>query len=64
VLHNVLEGVAGQGTGVLSEYALQPLGVAAFFVALLLCPAGVLVGMIGGAVMFVRDRRHSSASAA
>lgn len=63
VLHNVFEAVAGQSPSALATYVLQPLGVIAFFVALLLCPAGLLVGIIGAFSMFVRGRRHSPGSA-
>jgi hypothetical protein len=59
VLHNVFEALADQGTTAVSRYGLQPLGVTAFLVATLVCPAGFLVGIIGAIVMFIRSRRRS-----
>jgi hypothetical protein len=57
VLHNVFEALAAwSGSGSLFRVPLEVLGAVAFVAALLLCPAGCLVGAVGGIVMMVRTR--------
>ncbi len=64
VLHNVFEALAHHHAGVLSKYALEPLAVTAFLVAILVCPAAILVGLIGTLITFIRGRRQPPGSAA
>lgn len=61
VLHNIFEALAGKtaGAGVL-QIMLQGIGVAAFLLAILICPPAVVVGAVGAIVMFLRNRRHST----
>jgi len=47
-LHNVLEAVGGEGT------ILGIIGVAFFLIALLICPACLLVGIVGSIVKSIR----------
>ena len=60
VLHNVFHGVAGnmENTPVI-PVLLEGLGVAAFLLALLVCPPAVLVGLVGSVAMFVRNHHQS-----
>jgi hypothetical protein len=56
VLHNVLEA-AGSMTGVpFLRAAGELIGVAFFLVAIFLCPAGIIVGVIGYLVMAVKRK--------
>jgi hypothetical protein len=59
ILHNVFEALASKAAsaGALQSL-LQGLGVAAFFLALLICPPAILVGAVGSVVMFIRNRRR------
>ena len=57
ILHNVFEGVAGEVAGMRAlQVLLQGLGVAAFLLAVLICPPAILVGAVGSVVMFIRNR--------
>jgi hypothetical protein len=57
MLHNLLGGVAGlMSEGNVLRLLLQGVGVAAFFLAVLILPAAVLVGAGGAIIMFLRDR--------
>ena len=38
---------------------MEVLHVGAFLIALLLCPAGILVGLVGWIAMLIRARRES-----
>ena len=63
VLHNVFEGIASMaGVSGLVHNLLGGAGVAFFFVAILLCPSGLLVGAVGAVVMSRRER-HSQPGA-
>jgi len=59
ILHNVFEAVANKAAsaGALQSL-LQGLGVAAFLLAVLICPPAILVGAVGSVVMFIRNRRR------
>jgi polyferredoxin len=58
VLHNVFEGIASKaGEASLSYGLLNGAGVAFFFIAVLVCPSGLLVGAVGIAIMSRRKRR-------
>jgi hypothetical protein len=60
ILHNVFEAVASKAaSGGALQSLLQVLGVAAFLLAVLVCPPAVLVGAVGSLVMFIRNRRRS-----
>jgi hypothetical protein len=58
ILHNVFEAAASEvvRAGVL-QIILQVFGVAAFLIAVLICPPAILVGAVGWLVMFLRKRR-------
>jgi len=59
ILHNVFHGVAGEVESVRTlQILLQGLGVAAFLIAVLICPPAILVGAIGSVIMFIRNRRR------
>jgi predicted branched-subunit amino acid permease len=65
ILHNVLEGIASKmgGSG-LVHTLLSGAGVAFFFIALV-CPIGLLVGLVGALIMSRRkDQSQSGSSAA
>jgi hypothetical protein len=59
ILHNVFEAVASKAAsaGALASL-LQGLGVAAFLLAVLICPPAILVGVVGLVVVFIRNRRR------
>ena len=58
VIHNVFEGVASNGgEPSLVHGLLSGAGVASFFIAILVCPAGLLIGAVGAAIMSGRERR-------
>lgn len=63
VVHNVFEVVAGRmgGPGLVVA-VLQSLQVAAFLVAVLICPPALVIGAVGAVVMAVRSRRREEAS--
>ena len=55
VLHNVFHGIAGNmGSAQVSRKMLEGLGVAAFLLAVLICPPAVMVGLVGSLAMLVR----------
>jgi hypothetical protein len=57
VLHNVFHGL-GEMTSITWVIALlEGLDVASFFIALLVCPAGVVVGLPGWVISLIRARR-------
>ena len=57
VLHNVFAGIAPMaGVSGLGHDLLQGAGVVFFLVAILLCPPGLLVGVVGVVVMSRRER--------
>jgi hypothetical protein len=61
-LHNVFEVVAGRlgGPGVVVA-VLQGIQVAAFLIAVLICPPAVIIGAAGAVVMWIRNRRRAVA---
>jgi hypothetical protein len=63
VVHNVFEVVAGRmgGPGFVVAI-LQGIQVAAFLVAVLICPAALVIGAVGAVVMWIRNRRRPEAS--
>jgi len=63
VVHNVFEVVAGRmgGPGFVVAI-LQGIQVAAFLVAVLICPAALVIGAGGAVVMWIRNRRRPEAS--
>ena len=59
VLHNFFEAIAEQAEGVCAlQLLLQGLAVAAFLVAVLVCPPAIVVGAVGSVVMLIRNRRR------
>jgi len=59
ILHNVFEGLASKTeVGGTFQILLQGIGVAAFLLAVLICPPAILVGSVGSVVMFIRNRRR------
>jgi len=62
VLHNVFHGAADMAEGiVVLKGLLQGLGVAAFLIAILICPPAILVGLVGSVLMSIRNRRQPPA---
>jgi hypothetical protein len=59
ILHNLFEVLAGKlaGAGVFQSM-LQGIGVAAFLLAILICPPAIVVGAVGSLVMFIRNRHQ------
>jgi hypothetical protein len=59
VVHNVFEVVAGRmgGPGFVVA-VLQGIQVAAFLVAVLICPPALVIGAGGAVVMWIRNRRR------
>jgi len=62
VVHNVFEVVAGRmgGPGFVVA-VLQGIQVAAFLVAVLICPPALVIGAVGGVAMAIRNRRPPEA---
>jgi uncharacterized membrane protein (UPF0136 family) len=59
VVHNVFEVVAGRmgGPGFVVA-VLQGVQVAAFLIAVLICPPALVIGAVGAVVMAIRNRRR------
>ena len=59
VVHNVFEVVAGRMDGPGFVVAvLQWIGVAAFLIAVLVCPPAIIIAVVGEVVMDIRNRHH------
>jgi hypothetical protein len=59
VLHNVFEAAGGKTAGVgVIQGLLQGLGVAAFLLAIMICPPAMLVGAVGWVITLIRNRRR------
>jgi hypothetical protein len=56
VLHNVFYGIGEMATISWAKALLEGLHVAAFLIALLVCPVGVLVGLVGWSAALIRSR--------
>ena len=56
VLHNVLYGIGEIVSAAWLKSLLAALHVGAFLIALLLCPAGVLVGLVGWIAALIRAK--------
>jgi hypothetical protein len=63
VLHNVLHVIDDMTTISWVKAILEGLDVASFFIALLVCPAGVVVGLPGWIIWLIRSRSASEAPA-
>ena len=58
ILHNVLDAVATLAASVRVVHSLlEGLSVAAFLLAILICPPAMLVGAVGWVIMLIRFRR-------
>ncbi len=64
MLHIAFDTLAHHRTGALPKYVFGPLAATTFFVALLVCPAAFLVGVIGALIAFIGSPRHPPRSAA
>jgi len=66
ILHNVFEVIASKiGESGLAYSLLNGAGVAFFFIAILVCPSGLLVGAVGAVIMSRRkDHSRQGSSAA
>lgn len=58
ILHNLLYGLATMVDLAWLKGMIRALHVAAFLIALLLCPVGVLVGLVGWVAAVFRSRRE------
>jgi len=56
LLHNVFEALAAVAPSPALRSAMEALGVAFFLGAIILCPAGMVVGAVGGIASLVRRR--------
>jgi hypothetical protein len=62
ILNNLVAAVAhSPETAGTFQLLLQGLAVAVFFLATLICPAGLIVGVTGSVVMFIRNRHEKTA---
>ena len=59
VLHNLFYAVGVSTTIPWVQSLMEGLHVSAFLIALMLCPAGILVGLVGWIAMLIRARRES-----
>ena len=63
VVHNVFEVVAGRMGGPAFVVAvLQGIQVAAFLIAILICPPALVIGAVGAVIMWIRNRRRPEVS--
>jgi hypothetical protein len=63
VVHNVFEVVAARMGGPSFVVAvLQGIQVAAFLIAVLICPPALVIGAVGAIVMWIRSRHFQEAS--
>lgn len=59
ILHNLFEALAGKfASAGMFQIMVQGVGVAAFLIAILICPTAIVVGLVGLLVMFIRNRRR------
>jgi uncharacterized membrane protein YdcZ (DUF606 family) len=56
ILHNVFEAAASVAGAPWLKAAGEVIGVAFFFIAIFLCPAGMVVGAVGGIASMLRRR--------
>jgi len=59
VLHNVFYAVGESVDISWVQSLMEALHVGAFLIALLLCPAGIVVGLVGWIAILIRTRRES-----
>lgn len=59
ILHNVFYAIGEYTDMSWLKSLMEGLHVGAFLIALLLCPAGVLVGLVGWIAVLIRTRRES-----
>jgi hypothetical protein len=59
VLHNVFEAAASVAAVPALKAAGEAIGVAFFLAAIFLCPAGIVVGVVGGIASLLR-RKHAA----
>jgi len=59
ILHNVFDVIASNlgGSGLVQDL-LNGVGTALFLIAILVCPPGLLVGVVGAVVMSIRNRKR------
>lgn len=58
ILHNLLYGLATMVDLAWLKAIIEVLHVAAFLIAILVCPAGVVVGLVGWTAVVIRNRRE------
>ena len=58
VLHNLLYGLGTMTDIAVVKGLLEVLHVGAFLIALLVCPVGVVVGLVGWVAVLIRNRRQ------
>jgi len=59
ILHNVFDAVATLAASVRAVHGLlEGLSVAAFLLAILICPPAMLVGAVGWVIMLIREHRR------
>ena len=59
ILHNVFYGIGEYTDMSWLKSLMEALHVAAFLIALLVCPAGIVVGLVGWIAVLIRSRRES-----
>lgn len=58
VLHNLFYGLGQMAADIIVlQYLLKSLDVASFLVAIFVCPAGFLIGAVGGILMYLKQRK-------
>jgi hypothetical protein len=58
LLHNVFYALSQSASDIVPlSQALKVLDAVSFLVALIVCPAGILVGVVGAVLAYVRDKR-------
>ena len=60
ILHNVFYGIGELSTAPWVASLMEGLHVVSFLVAILVCPAGILVGLIGYFVVGFRERKRNA----
>jgi hypothetical protein len=65
ILHNLCEALASKlAAAGAFQIVLEGISVAAFLLAVLVCPPAIVVGTVGSIVMFIRHRRRKRGDSA
>ena len=58
ILHNLFEALGEMTDIMLLSQLIKFLSVSSFFIALLICPVGLLIGFAGGTVLYFKNKKR------